>query len=416
MNPKLISFLPDKFQGLNVLEDYLSACEDILDIILRKLENLPRLVNPSVYGLTTDETNMLEQSNYDEDGLPIENILRLARLINYAPWYWYAHITSKQLRNNVRQAVFWYQMVCRSACYEVIGKLVDINLGVEELWTWDYEHFFPTPDDWCTAQEMFDRGDFDDYNTLYPESYDEFGNPVFWTEPPYKSPHFNLILYLDEEINHRLDRLGLIDEVPEGVGRLQDDLDWWTAYMQSVENVRPAHTVIHYLGLIYCLCNEDLEEISGAVSGESGEYEPVCIEMSQVCTVPTDEWEVLSNLMDMGYCMDDGYYMDEPFAGKFALIDHFKIGTGHAGEAPDPSWSDLGNSVYEADISEKAVYEDKFTVICEVPETEVFADLTEVALFTEAPFNEMLVVATHPYYTKRGDHVLRYQFDILRST
>jgi len=262
LNPQLIDLLPAKFKGSDLLEEYLESSEEILDIVLKKLTNLPRLLNPNSIGLTEEQADSLDLEDYDTDALPISNVLKLSKLINYAPWYWYDYWSDDQLRVNIRQAVYWYSMICRNACYEIISKLAGVETEVEELWTWDYEHFFHVDDDWVEPSVMFERGDFDEYNVLYPP---EGGG--LWTVAPYKSPHFNLILYLDEEVSVGEYRRGEISEIPDGVGRLQDDATWWTAYEASTEDIRPAHTVLHHYANIFGVAVENTSSYGYMVVG-----------------------------------------------------------------------------------------------------------------------------------------------------
>jgi len=199
----LKQLIPEKFRETPVIDDLVTVLSQKVGYWLDIIEDLPLILEPN--------TVRFEYLRYLAYLLGLKFITADETL-------------EDELRRELVSAVDWYKMKGTYGALETIGKLVNREVNIWDLYTNDYVNFYPTP--WWIG--------------------DENENPPMYDSSYYKSPHFYFEVILDKV----LVRSEVVSESLGEEGSSSTYALWvfggFDELKNYIEKVRPVHTVPHY--------------------------------------------------------------------------------------------------------------------------------------------------------------------------
>lgn len=352
----LLQWMPEKFRSSVILIDYLREAGIQFGSWLTQVRDIVKLLNTR----TTSDVNYLRLLG---DLIGVE----------FPPG---DNATVDEIRRNISLAIDWYKVKGTYRAVQIISMIQRYTVNVYDMWSNDYSDFVLV--DWFAG--------------------DEGENPPGLDASYYKTPHFGVEILLNKVYT------GGSGSVSGGTAFL-----WDAGYLDNlydkVEEMRPVHTVPHYILLI----NPKTDEFGHTIEVD-GEI---------LCRV-TGNWEYSAKYLDETmsgriWDTDDGTVLDMSETAFIQSITKWTLGTGF-GDITSPSWS-LANPVVSGviDTGDITVSDDRITFEFIVPKAVVQAGITEIGLYIPGTPDVLVAGATFPAIEKDARTELRVVLEVHRT-
>lgn len=349
----LLEWMPEKFRSSAILIDYLREAGIQFGSWLTKVRDIVKLLNTR----TTSDVTYLR-------------LLGALIGVEFPPE---DDATVDEIKKNISLAIDWYKVKGTYRAISILSMIERFTVNVYDMWTKDYEDFVLL--DWFT-------GDEGEYPPTLDSTY-------------YKSPHFAVEILLDRVYT------GGSGSVSGGTDFLWD-ADYLNNLYDKVEEMRPVHTVPHYMVMLNPNTDEfgNVVEVSGNIQAKI-----------------TGDWEYSTKYLDETdsskiWYLDSGVNLDESESSFIELITKWQIGTG-IGDISDPGWS-LVNPVASGTISASdiTIEDDKYMFEFIVPKSVIQSGITELGLYVPGAPDILVAGATFPQIEKDGRTELRVVFEV----
>lgn len=351
MGLDLMRWMPVKFRSSAILIDYLREAGISFGNWLNKVADIVKLLNAR----TTSDTVYLR-------------LLGAMIGVEFPPE---DDATVDEMRKNISLAIDWYKVKGTYRAASIISMIQRYTVNIYDMWTTDYSTFVLV--DWFA-------GDVGEYPPGLSSLY-------------YKSPHFGVEVLLDKVYT------GGSGSVSGGTLFL-----WDASYLdnlyEKIEEMRPVHTVPHYMLLLNPKCDEfgHVVEVDGNI-------------LAKV----TGAWTYSTKYLDEAWSLDDGSTLDTSETTFLNSITKWTIGTG-VGDITAAGW-DLSNPVVSGtiDTSKITVLDDRIKFEFVVPKAVVQSGITELGLYIPGSPDTLVAGATFPVIDKDDRTELRVVFEIYKS-
>jgi len=349
----LLQWMPEKFRSSQILVDYLREVGVQFCNWLTQVSDIVKLLNTS----TTSDTKYLRY-------------LGAMIGVEFPPE---DDVTVDEMRKNISLAIDWYKVKGTYRAVQIISMIQRFTVNIYDMWSDDYSSFVLV--DWFSGNE----GE----------------NPPGLDASYYKTPHFGVEVLLNRVYT------GGSGGISGGSPFLWAS-DYLDQLYRKVEEMRPAHTVPHYILLL----NPKTDEFGHTVE----------VDGNILCRV-TGDWEYSTKYLDetTSYEMwntDDGAILDESETSFLQSITKWTIGTG-VGDITEPSWDVVSPVVSGViDTSDITISDDIITFEFVVPKAVVQAGITEVGLYIPGAPDVLVVGSTFPAIEKDARTELRVVLEV----
>lgn len=352
----LLQWMPEKFRSSAILVDYLREAGIQFGSWLTQVRDIVKLLNTR----TTSDTDYLRYLGAMIGvELPPED-----------------DVTVDEIRKSISLAIDWYKVKGTYRAIQIMSLIQRFTLNVYDMWTDDYSDFILV--DWFSGGE----GE----------------NPPGLGALYYKSPHFGIEVLLNK-----------VYTTGSGAGSGGASILWDASYFDNlctkIEEIRPVHTVPHFMLLL----NPVTDEFSHVIEVDG-----------EIFAKATGNWSYSTKYLDETlssemWNTDDGIFLDTSATTFLNSITTWWIGTG-LGDITDPAWS-LVSPVYSGtiDAADIKVFDDKYTFEFIVPKSVVQAGITEVGLYVPGAPDVLVVGATFPPIEKDNRTELRVVFEVYKK-
>ena len=352
----LLQWMPEKFRLSEILIDYLKEAGVEFGSWLTQVGDIVKLLNTRT---TSDATYLRLLGGLIGVETPPED-----------------DVTVDEIRKNISLAIDWYKVKGTYRAVQIMSMIQRYTVNVYDMWSDDYADF--VLDDWFAGNE----GE----------------NPPGLDASYYKTPHFGVEVLLNKVYT------GGSGSTSGGTTFLWAASDLDQLY-DKVEEVRPVHTVPHYMLLL----NPKTDEFGHTVEVD-GEI---------LCRV-TSNWEYSTKYLDETssagiWYTDDGDFLDESETSFLHSITKWVIGTGY-GDITNSTW-DLVNPVVSGtiDTSDITVHDDRTAFEFIVPKSVVQAGITELGLYIPGSPDVLVAGATFPSIEKDERTELRVVLEVYKK-
>lgn len=327
---ELLKLIPEKFRTKPLLVDFLSVLGVEIGIWLSKIDDIEKLIDP--YNVSDSYKTTIEgdgANEYEQYISCLASLIGLTITKNEED-------TIVEFRKQLNQAIDWYKV---KGTYQAIRNAISItgqNILIKDLYTKDYASFIQ--EDWFVARS-------------------EGENPTDLDSTYYKSPHFGLILNLDQVYS---------DDTGDYLWKGDDT---FANVRLLVEQNRPANTVPHFIVQTIANTNENGEMITTDWDISTTRlYEP---------------WTFSKIYFDDGNYFDDGLFFDESYEAFLRSISRWKLGTGNIDNPPSSSDWQLETEVLNGTLTSSMIrlFQDRTEFEIVVDESIEQAGITEFALY-----------------------------------
>jgi hypothetical protein len=255
--------------------------------------------------------------------------------------------SSAEMKKTLEYAVEWYKLKGTYYSIQITALINQLSLQIYDMYTNDYSTFYMT--EWWTGGE------------------DE--NPPGFDQTYYKSPHFGAEILLNKVYSKdSINYLWLENKL--------DNLEL------NVEELRPVHTVPHYLIKLNAVT-----DVFGHVIETAG----------QINTKVLTNWSVVSKYLDDGFEFDGTTYFDQSAEAFIKSITKWVLGTGNYPCDIDETGFVLEDPVLEGTIDTEniTITSDKITFEFLVPKSIEQKNISVLGLYIpEISANGELVLAS----------------------
>lgn len=278
-----------------------------------------------------------------------------------------------ELKKSLSQTVDWYKLKGSYRALEIVSNSQSFKINIYDMYTNDYVSFVLT--DWFVG--------------------DEGENPPGLDNTYYKSPHFGLEVILNTVYE-------------EGSIRYL----WYQGYLdnliEQVEEVRPVHTVPHYLILL----NPQTDEIGNVIEVDG-----------EIKTKVTSNWEFGTKYFDAtgtnAWEFDDGSMsFDSDQTSYIKSITKWVLGIGNYPSNIDSSGATIEYPVLTGTIDQDdiTIFEDYYQFEFIVPKAVEQDGISELGLYIPgSPSDKLVLLSTFPKINKENTTELRVVVRVSKS-
>jgi len=278
--------------------------------------------------------------------------------------------TELEMRKTLEQAVAWYKVKGTYESLMLLAMIHQFTVNIYDMYTNDYVDFVLV--DWWTGQEGT--------------------NPPGLDSSYYKSPHFGVEVVLNQIYT------------VESTQYL-----WYSSLfgnlIEKVEEVRPVHTVPHFLVRL---------------APKTDEFGHVVEVLGQIKSRVMGNWVPLTKYFNMvgsfqAWNLNDGTYFNQSGDAFVKTITKWVLGTG-ASDITDPGFTIL-NPVLTGSIDPDNITSDneKYTIEFLVPKTAIQDGLRELGLYVPGSPDQLVVGATFPLINKSDDVEIRVVVQVYKA-
>ena len=347
----LMKLLPEKFHNSQILKDFLYEAGLQVGNWFTKVREIVKLLN-------VRSINDIRYLRYLGALIGVE----------FPPE---DEITVDDAKKNIINAIDWYKIKGTYRAVAIIALIQKFAINVYDLWTNDYINFIPVA--WFVGSD----GE----------------SPIGLDSSYYKSPHFGIEVVLNK-----------IYTPGPGLG----DYLWVHGYinnlLQKIEEIRPAHTVPHYVLLL----NPKTDEFGNIITVEGN-----------IKTKTAGNWEHSTRYLDETandkiWYTDTGVFLDESATSFIKSIIKWKLGNGGM------DVSDSGFDISEVltgsiDPDNIIISNEKITFDFTVPKTYVADGINELSLCIPGSPDITVVTSSFPKIDKDNNVTLRIIVEVYRK-
>jgi hypothetical protein len=347
----LLPLIPEKFHAIEpdkppstgyLLEDFIYQIGRYVGAWMSKADELPRLQDPYAVGI--DYIHFLA------------DLINLTLVVD-------ENSTLDSLRRQLSQAIDWYKLKGTYKALSIVTYLSGFTINIYDMYTNDYVTFIKVAE-WFVADSPGE-------------------NPTGLDSSYYKSPHFGVEVVLDTTYQ-------------PGSNPYLWKNDQLQSMSDSIESMRPANTVPHYIAFLnpQTIEDEDCHTTTG----------------SNIITRVTQYWQQRlyfdMTTSSLEWFFDGGKNFDYPLTAFLDSVSQWKLGTGNKSVSPCSSGFGLDNVVLTGTVDSYTVYDDRVEIEFTIPESVAVTGLSELALI-RTDTNEDVLYSTFPSVDKTEGMELR---------
>jgi len=362
----LLRLIPLKYHSSQILKDFIDEVELQTGSWFTAVRDIYKLLNPD---LVASREYLKQLGALTAVTFPPEDVS-----------------TEAEIRRNIVQAVDWYKVKGSYLAVQIISMIQKFDINFYDMYTNDYVHFYMT--DWFVG--------------------DEGENPPGFDSSYYKSPHFGIEILLDKVY-------GIESSTGIESGEASNLYLWQASYLNNlhkkIEEVRPVHTVPHFVLLL----NPKTDELSNVIE-TSGE----------IYTKVLANWITSSKYFDMedsgeAWNFDGGIYFDQLATSFLKSITKWVLGTGNYPSAPenfDAPGFDVENPVLTGSIDPDNIVISEEKIIFEfiVEKGVEQNDISELGLYIPGSPDKLVLGSCFPKIDKDSRVELRVMVEVFRKS
>ena len=349
----LLPLIPEKFHSSEILKTYVDEVELRFGNVHSKILDLIKLVGPNT---ATSATYLRNLGALIGVTFPPEDEISLA-----------------EIRKILSQAVDWYKIKGSYQAIQVVSQIQSFSVNLYDMYTDDYVTFVLT--DWFVGEE------------------DE--NPPGLGAAYYKSPHFGMEVILNEVYT-------------EGSMNYLWYRDYLDNLMPQVEEVRPVHTVPHYLLLLNPHTDEkgNVIEVDGEIKAKVTSNWVFGAKFFDAVS-SSDKWDFDNGSMD--FDTDETSYIKS--------ITKWVLGTGNYPGVLDSTITDIQTPVLTGtiDADDITISDDKYSFEFIVPSAIVQYGISELSLSIPGVPDTLVLLSCFPKVDKVSGTELRIVIEIYKK-
>jgi hypothetical protein len=285
--------------------------------------------------------------------------------------------STDEMQKTLSEAVDWYRLKGTYRALAIIAHISNFTINIYDMYTNDYADFISMS--WFVG--------------------DENENPPGLDNSYYKSPHFGVEILLNKVYT---------GTSGESAGGIYSYL-WQPAYLNNlllqVEEVRPVHTVPHFLILL----NPQTDEFGHIIEVEG-----------DIRTQVTVDWQFGTKYFDMNesgtaWNFDEGVLFDESEESFIKSITKFVLGTGDAGLGS--SFVSIKEPVFSGSIDpdDITILSDRYRFEFIVPKGTKLSSISELGLYVPGTPDVLVLASTFPKITKDDRISLKVVVEVFKK-